>query len=102
MFDDNVTIKILLAFVAAAATALRLVLADGRMRRSQPSLSFAADTWATEKFGIWWAGRGVMVLAIFAAGIGFAFLGTGSSAGSLILSGFSVVATALEFTRSKM
>ncbi|WP_316173206.1 hypothetical protein [Bradyrhizobium sp. SZCCHNRI2049] len=102
MFDDNVTVKILLAFVAAVAMALRIVLADRRMRRLQPGFSLAADTWSTEKFGIWWAGRGVMVLAIFVAGICFAFLGRGSSAGSSILSGFSVVGTALEFIRSKM
>ncbi len=83
MFDDNVTAKILFAFVAAVATALRIVLADRRMRRLQPGFSLAADTWSTEKFGIWWAGRGVMVLAILVAGICFAFLGRGSSAGSL-------------------
>jgi hypothetical protein len=55
-----------------------------------------------EKFGIWWVGRGLMVLVIFVAGIGFALGGKGSSSGASVLFCFSAVATVLEFIRSKI
>jgi hypothetical protein len=58
--------------------------------------------WSTEKFGIWWIGRGLLVLVIFVAGIGFALSGKGSSSGALVLFWFSAAATIREFIRSRM
>jgi|SRR5450756_300740 len=101
MFDDNAAIKIVLGLLAAIVWALQILLA-ARRRRSQPDWSLPGDTWSTEKFGIWWIGRGLIVLVILVAGIGFALGGKGSSSGTSVLFLGSVVATVGEFIRSKM
>jgi hypothetical protein len=101
MFDDNTAIKIVPGLLAAIAWALQIVLV-ARRRRSQPDLLFPIDTWSTEKFGIWWVGRGLIVLVIFVVGIGFALGGKGSSSGASVLFWFSAVATVGEFFRSRM
>jgi drug/metabolite transporter (DMT)-like permease len=101
MFDNYTAIKFALGLLAAIAWALQIVFA-ARRRRSQPDWSFPVDTWSMEKIGIWWVGRGLMVLVIFVAGIGFALGGTGSSSGASVLFCFSAVATVLEFIRSKI
>jgi hypothetical protein len=101
MFNDNTAIKIVLSLLAAIAWALQIVLV-ARRRHSQPGLSFPVDTWSTEKFGVWWVGRVLIVLVIFVAGIGFAFGGKGSTAGGLVLFGFSAAQTAVQFVRSRM
>lgn len=95
MFDNNTTIKLLLAFGAASFWAL--LMFGVRLR-----LDLGADKWSIEKFGVWWAGRALIVLVIFIAGIGCAFTGRGSSAGVQVLFLFSGVMTLGEFIRGKM
>jgi len=95
MFDNNIAIKILLAFGAAAFWAL---LMFGVRRRS----ALGADKWSTEKFGIWWIGRTLPILVILVAGVGSALTGKGSSAGVLVLFIFSGGVTLGEFIRRKM
>jgi hypothetical protein len=101
MFDDNTAIKLALALLAVIAWLLPIVLAAKR-RRTQSGRSLPIDTWSTEKFGIWWIGRGSLVLVIFVAGIGSALSGKGSFAGVLVLFCFSAAATVGEFVRSRM
>ena len=95
MFDNNIAIKILLAFGAAACWALLLF---GVRRRSD----LGADKWSIEKFGIRWIGRALVPLVMLVAGVGFAFVGAGSTAGVGVLFGFSLVTTLGEFIRGKM
>ena len=101
MFDDNIAIKLALGLLAAIAWVLQIVLA-ARRRRSQPDWSLPVDRWSTEKFGIWWIGRGLIVLVILVTGIGSALGGKGSSSGTSVLFLVSVVATVQEFIRSRM
>jgi drug/metabolite transporter (DMT)-like permease len=98
MFDDNTAIKLVLALLAAIAWALQIVLI-ARRRRAQPDLSFPVDTWSTQKFGIWWIGRGLFVLVIFVTGIGFALVGKGSASGAWVLFCFSAAVPIGEFIR---
>jgi hypothetical protein len=100
MFDDNTTIKLVLVLLAAIAWALQIGIV-ARRRRAQPDWSFPVDTWSKEKFGIWWIGRGLIVLVIIVAGLGSALSGKGSSAGVLVLFYFSAAATIGEFIRSR-
>jgi hypothetical protein len=95
MFDNNITVKLLLAFGAAAFWAL--LMFGVRLR-----LDLGADKWSIEKFGVWWAGRALIVLVIFVAGIGFVFAGKGSSAGVQVLFLFSGGTALGEFIRRKM
>jgi hypothetical protein len=95
MFDNNIAIKILLAFGATASCTL---LMFGVRRRSIPG----ADKWSTERFGVWWIGRVLPILATLVAGVGFAFGGKGSSAGAFILFCFSAAGLVVEFFRGKM
>jgi hypothetical protein len=101
MFDDNTVIKIILGLLAAIAWALQIVIA-ARKRRSRPGWSAPFDTWSTEKFGIWWIVRGLIVLVILIVGIGFTLGGKGSLAGVWVLFWFSAAATLVEFFRSRM
>jgi hypothetical protein len=101
MFDDNTAIKFVLGLFAAIAWMLPIVLAAKR-RRTQPDWSLPIDTWSTEKFGIWWIGRGLFVLVIFVAGIGFALGGKGSTSGAWVLFWFSAAAQIGESIRSRM
>jgi hypothetical protein len=100
MFDDNTAIKIVLALLAAIASALQIVIA-ARKRRSRPDWSDPGDTWSTEKFGIWWIGRGLLVLVIIVVAIGFTLGGKGSLAGLWVLLWFSAAGTLVEFFRSR-
>ena len=101
MFDDDTAIKFVLGLFAAIAWALQIVLV-ARKRRSQPDLSFSVDMWSTEKFGIWWVGRGLIVLVILFAGIGFALGRSGSTSGACVLFWFSAAVPIGEFIRGKM
>jgi hypothetical protein len=101
MFDDNTAIKFVLGLFAAIAWVLPIVLAAKR-RRTQPDWSLPIDTWSTEKFGVWWIGRGLIVLVIFVAGIGFALGGKGSTSGAWVLFCFSATTIVGEFIRSRM
>ncbi|MDH6261222.1 hypothetical protein [Bradyrhizobium sp. BR13661] len=99
MFDDTTAIKIILGLSAAIASALQIVIAAMK-RRSRPDWSAPGDTWSTEKFGVWWIGRGLIVLVIIVTAIGFTFGGNGSLAGLWILFCFSAAGTLVEFFRS--
>jgi hypothetical protein len=101
MLDDNTAIKIVLALLVAIVWVLRIVIA-ARKRRSRPDWSDPGDTWSTEKFGIWWIGRGLLVLVIIVVAIGFTLGGKGSLAGLWVLFWFSAAATLVEFFRSRM
>jgi hypothetical protein len=101
MFDDNTTIKIVLALGAVGFWALFLFGFDPRRRRPDLSPS-RADKWSTEKFGVWWMARALVILVIAVAGVGFAFGGKGSSSGVWVLFWFSAAGTFVEFFRSKM
>jgi len=57
---------------------------------------------STEKFGIWWIGRGLIVLVIIVTAIGFTLGGKGSLAGLWVLFWFSAAGTLVEFFRSRM
>jgi len=93
MLDDSISIKMVLVLLAAIAWTICL---------SFPARGMAADIWSTEKFGVWWIGRALMVLPIIAAGVWFVLSGKGSFMGALILFWFSVVHTVVQFFRSKM
>jgi len=93
MLDDSISIKMVLVLLAAIAWTIYL---------SFPARGMAADIWSTEKFGVWWIGRALMVLPIIAAGVWFVLSGKGSFMGALILFWFSVVHTVVQFFRSKM
>jgi hypothetical protein len=101
MFDDNTAIKLVLGLLVPIVWALQIVIAAKR-RRSQQDWSLPVDTWSTEKFGIWWIGRGLAVLVNLVAAIGFALGGKGSSSGTLVLFSFTAAGTLLEFFRSRM
>jgi hypothetical protein len=101
MFDDNTTIKIVLALGAVGFWALFLFGFGPRRRR--PDLSFSgSDRWSTEKFGVWWMARALVILVIAVAGVGFACGGKGSSQGSQVLFIFSGVMAFGEYLRGKM
>ena len=94
--------NIVLAFGAAAFWALPLFVA-ARRRRVQPDLAHPADTWSTEKFGIWWITRALVILMIFVVGLGITFLGPNRNViGTTILFGFSGVQVLGLFIREKM
>lgn len=104
MLDDKtiMIINIVLAFGAAAFWALPIFVIAKR-RRTRPDLTYPADTWSTEKFGIWWIARALIILMIFVVGVGFTFFGpSGSVIGTIILFGFSGVHVLGEFIREKM
>lgn len=100
MFYDNAVIKIVLGLLAAIASALQIVIA-ARKRRSRPDWSNPGDTWSTEKFGIWWIGRGLIVLVIIVTAIGFILADKGG-VGLWVLFCFSAGGTLVEFFRSRM
>ena len=100
MFDDNTAIKFVLGLFAAIAWVLPIVLAAKR-RRTQPDWSLPIDTWSTEKFGIWWIGRGLIVLVIIVTAIGFILADKGG-VGLWVLFCFSAGGTLVEFFRSRM
>jgi hypothetical protein len=94
MLDDNISIKMVLALLAAIVWTIYL---------SFPARGVATvDIWSTEKFGVWWIGKALMALSIIAAGIGFVLGGKGSFVGALTLFSFSVVPAVGGFFRSKM
>jgi hypothetical protein len=100
MFDDNPAIKMVLGLLAALAWVFPILLA-ARKRRAQPDWSLPVDRWSTAKFGIWWAGRGFLVLAILVDGIVVSLTGKGSTSGALVLFCFSAAATIGDAIRNR-
>jgi len=96
-------INIALAFAAAAFWALQLFLA-ARRRRARPDLFVSGiDTWSTEKFGVWWIARALIILVIVVLGVGSTLLFEPKNiGGTLVLFSYSVVFAFKEFLRDKL
>jgi|1186.fasta_scaffold592445_1 hypothetical protein len=96
-------INIALAFAAAALWALQLFLA-ARRRRTRPDLFVGGvDTWSTEKFGVWWIVRALIILVIVVLGVGSTLLfELNNIGGTLALFCFSAVFTFQDFLRDKL
>jgi hypothetical protein len=99
--QHEMIVDIVLAFGAAAFWALPL-LAVARRRRVQPDLAYPADAWSTEKFGIWWIARALIILVIFVVGVAFAFFPLSRNVGNTILFVFSGSQVFVSFIREKM
>ena len=96
-------INIALAFAAATFWALKLYLA-ARGRRTRPDLFVSGiDTWSTEKFGVWWIARALIILVIVVLGVGSTLLFEPNNiGGTLVLFSYSAVFTFKEFLRDKL
>jgi hypothetical protein len=68
--DDNIPIKLVPALLAAIAWIIWVWF---------PARGIGADTWSTEKFGVWWMARALMALPIIALGLGFVLGGKGGA-----------------------